>query len=373
VLAAALGLYLSGVLLGYDELFVLAVAATLPLAIGGAWVLRPPNLAVRREVEPDRITRGDPAFGALHLSNTAKWTSGGVVAIEPCGPRRITTDVPRLKPGQATTARYKLPTERRAAYHVGPVELTRRDPLGLWERVQRTGESRRVWVHPVVHPLAGLPSGRTRSLEGASSNQLHHGSITFHALREYVVGDDLRLMHWRSFARTRTPMVRENVDTTLPQITLAVDARAAVHTKDGFEEAMEACASVAVAASRAGYPIRLLTTGGRAAGGRGVSADARGLLDLLAELEREPEGDLTMLFARLGRERRSDTLIIVTGAPADEDLRLMGALARRYDDAVVVRVADDDARVPVAMAAAVVRGADAAEAARRWNQQVARR
>lgn len=373
VLLASLFLYMAGVLLGYEELLVLAVGALVPVLLGLVWVLRRPALEVHREVEPDRVTRGDPALGLLHLHNHARWSSAPVLAMEPCGLRRIPIDVPRLAAGATTTSTYRLPTERRSSYEVGPVQLTRGDPLGFWQTVKQTGGIRRVWVHPVAHPLRGLPSGRTRSLDGGNSDQVPHGSITFHALREYVVGDDLRLVHWRSYARTGTLMVRENVDTSLPQITVVVDLRAAVYTETSFEEAMEACASVLVAASRSGYPVRLITTSGRAVGGRGISADARSLLDVLAEIEITPDGDLRSLVASLATERRSDTLIAVTGAPSSEDLTLLGALARRYDDAVVISIGDQTSAIPAGMTASVVRAESGEEAARRWNQLVAAR
>jgi uncharacterized protein (DUF58 family) len=372
-LAAGAGTYGLGLALGYLELFVLAAGAVLPVLIGLGWVLRRPALLMTREIEPERVPRGEPAFGALTIRNPTRFSSAPATAVEPCGPVRVPVAVPRLVVGGSTTARYRLPTDRRRVYDVGPVEITRSDPLGLWQTVQRSGDTRRVWVHPVARPLLGLPAGRTRSLDGASSDRVPHGSITFHALREYVVGDDLRLVHWRSFARTGTLMVRENIDTSLPQITLLVDTRSAVHAEAGFEEAMDVAASVVMAAGRAGYALRLITSGGRSVAGRGVTVDARPMLDLLAELAPSPEPDLRGLVGRLSTERRSDTLIAVSGAATRDDLAVIGAVARRYDDALVGLLAPDDPQAPVWLGIPVLRGETADELVRRWNQRVVAR
>lgn len=370
----AAALYGAAVVLGYVELALLAAAVILALVFGLAFVLRRPSLEVRRHLEPARITRGELGFVTLSIANRSRFNSGGLVAAEPCGPTRIEIDVPRLKAGTSVSKRYRLPTEHRAVLQIGPVEVVQADPFALWQRVQRSGDVQQAWVHPVVHGLAGLPPGRTRSLEGSATDNVPHGSITFHNLRDYVIGDDMRLIHWRSSARTGTLMVKENVDTSLPRITVLLDTRTSVHTPESFESAVEAAASVVVAATMAKYPVRLVTTAGRSVGGRGLSADARQFLDVLSEVSLEAAPDLRRAIGSLVAEKRSDALVTITGASTADDLAVIGALGRRYDDAVVAVVTEhpDDVAVPVGLSGVVVRGDSGETFARRWNQVLSR-
>lgn len=371
VLAASGVLYGLGVALGYVELLVLATGGVLAVVVGAGWMLRNPALAVERRLEPARVERGTPARAVVTFTNTGRLASSAVTAVDVAGRRRLPVAVTRLAPGASAVAEYALPTDRRMAVDVGPIAVTREDPLALWRRVRSAGDVRRLWVHPVARPLLALPPGRTRSLDG-TTDHVPHGSITFHALREYVPGDDLRLVHWRSFARTRTLLVRENVDASIPRLTLLVDDRAGIFDADGFEDAMDVAASVVAAAARSGFPIRLVTAGGRSVAGGGKGAAGAALLDTLAELEPEAGANLRSLVARLTLEGHSDTLVAVSGRPTPDDLGAFGALARRYDDAVVVLVGrgTDALPVPGGLDALLLRAETADEAVSRWNRSL---
>jgi uncharacterized protein (DUF58 family) len=368
-LAVSAVLYGAGVALGYVELLVLATGGVLAVVAGAGWMVRNPALGVDRRLEPTRVERGAVAKAVVTFTNTGRLASSAVTAVDRAGRRGLPVEVARLAPGASAVAEYPLPTGRRMAVDVGPIDVTREDPLGLWRRVRSAGDVRRLWVHPVAQPLLALPPGRTRSLDG-TTDHVPHGSITFHALREYVPGDDLRLVHWRSFARTRTLLVRENVDASIPRLTLLVDDRAGVFDADGFEEAMDVAASVVVAAVRSGFPIRLVTAGGRAVGGRAAAGGS--LLDALAELEPVTGADLRAVVARLSLEGHSDTVVVVSGRPTPEDLGAFGALARRYDDAVVALVGrgTESLQVPGGMAALLLRGETADELVARWNRSL---
>ena len=107
---------------------------------------------------------------------------------------------------------------------VGPLRVTRHDPLGLVAVARGHGETVRVWVHPRIHPLTAVPAGVARSLDGRV-DRVPHGSITFDTLREYVIGDELRHVHWRTSARVGELMVREHLDTSLPRMVVLLDDR----------------------------------------------------------------------------------------------------------------------------------------------------
>ncbi len=114
-----------------------------------------------------------------------------------------------------------------------------------------------------MHPLRAVPTGVARSLDGRVDG-VPHGSITFDSLREYVVGDEMRRVHWRTSARVGELMVREHVDTSLPRLVVLLDDRAAAHPAarggiaETFEAACEAAASVVTAALREELPVTLL-------------------------------------------------------------------------------------------------------------------
>ena len=132
VTVAGAALYAAGVALGYVELVVLGVGALLAVAIGFGWMVRRPAVDIRRDIDPDRVARGAPAHGTITFTNPGRLPSSAVVAVERWGDERFPIEAPRLTAGASASTRYELPTGRRAAIDVGPIDLTREDPLGLW-------------------------------------------------------------------------------------------------------------------------------------------------------------------------------------------------------------------------------------------------
>jgi uncharacterized protein (DUF58 family) len=363
-------LYATALVVHWVEPAVLASGLLIALLTGAVWVVRRPRLGIARTIEPRRVTRGEVALGLLTVSNRGWLAVASSVAAERCGDRVVTVALPRLTRARVSQVTYLLPTDRRAVLEMGPLSIERSDPFGLWRRRQRAGSVERLWVHPVVHPLRVLPPGRSRSLDGSDTDRVPAGSTTFHALREYVPGDDMRHVHWRSSARVGTLMVRQHVDTSLPQLTLVLDTSSASHDVTHFEEAVEATASVAVAAGTARFPVRLITTGGRSVGARGTAADTPGLLDVLSEVHLTDDGSLQSLVSTLALERHSDLLMLITGAPRSADLVSFASLGRRFDRMVVGIVTADPTAVAVAVPpeTLVLRATTGREFADAWNE-----
>jgi len=372
VAVCSITLLVAAALLHYTGLGVLAAGGLCAVVLGLAWVRRPSTLAVERHIEPRRVARGDTALGLISIRNTRRISTPAVVAVEPCGQHRLAIDVPRLSPGASFRTSYRLPTDRRGAFDVGPLEIGRQDPLGLWRIAARRGNQERLLVRPRTHPLRGMPAGRTRSLDGPESDMLPSGSITFHALREYVRGDDLRRVHWRSSARLGTLMVREHVDTSVPDVTVVLDTASSSYADDEFEEAVETAASVARAAVDAGYPVRLTT----AQGGASVSArtESGAILDALALVQAGGDLSLRGVLAQFHARRSGDVMVVVTGTPSRQDLDAAGAACGRFDRGVLAMVSKRAAHTDVAVGpgVSVVRGANAPDLAIAWNARVRR-
>ncbi|GAA4635209.1 hypothetical protein GCM10023196_079780 [Actinoallomurus vinaceus] len=335
VAAVSVVLYAAGALLGYPEPVALAVGGLLAVAAALLWTLPQPKLTVEREITPLRVARGEPASGILHVTNTGRARRAGMRAYDACGDGRIEVRVPVLRPGATETVDYRLPTDRRGEIPVGPLRLVRADPFGLARRVREYGEPRTLLVRPKTIPLPLLPSGRNHHLEGPTSDTAPAGTVTFHALREYVVGDDLRHIHWRSSARTGTLMVRQLVDASMPQTTIVVDTGAAAYTDpDDFELAIDAAASVAAGAARMNFPVRVLTGEGPLVETRGGAHDVEAILDRLARLSRTDMAHAAVEVAR--RVRAGGALVLVTGGRGE--ISGAGALRRRFDRVVCVRI-----------------------------------
>ncbi|GIF76315.1 DUF58 domain-containing protein [Asanoa siamensis] len=337
---AVAGLVLVGVgwRFGYAELAALGGAALVAVGFAVLHAAWRPQLEVTRHVDPDRVGRGEPAGVTLTVRNGARLRAANLLAHDRCGAAAVPVPVLRLRPGRDTTVDYPVPTTRRGVLRVGPLRVSRRDPLGLVTAARSHGGTATVWVHPRIHPLRAVPTGAMRSLDGRVDS-VPHGSITFDSLREYVVGDELRRVHWRTSARIGELMVREQLDTSLPKLVVLLDNRAAVHrTKGGeaptFEAACEAAASIITAAAREDVDATLLLVAGD-------TTPATHPLDRLAEADLTA-GDLKAATDRLRQQRAGDTVIFLTGDRAQGDLGLVSALRGPYAAVVAGVFGDSD-------------------------------
>lgn len=335
IAVASVAVYAAGAWLGYPEAVVLAAGGVLAVVTALLWTLPRPRLTVRREISPLKVARGEAARGVLRVTNTGRLRRAGMRAHDACGTGTIEVEVPGLRPGRTESVTYALPTDRRGEIPVGPLRLLRADPFGLARRVREYGERQTLLVRPRTVALPLMPSGRNHHLEGPTTDTAPAGTVTFHALREYVVGDDLRHIHWRSSARTGTLMVRQLVDASLPQTTIVIDTNVdAYPDPDDFELAVDAAASVAAGAAAASFPVRVLTGDGPLVETKGGAHDIELILDRLARLSAHTVPHEALDVAR--RVRAGGSLVVLTGARGQ--ISRAGTLRRRFDRVVCVRV-----------------------------------
>ena len=332
-------LVMVGSRLGYEAIALLGVSGVVLLFVAAFSVARRPHVDIVRQVDPTRVTVGESAHGALITTNGSRRTSPPLVAEEQFGGERLTIPMPSIEPGRTVTTPYRLPTGRRGVIEIGPLTVRKTDPFGLATNLLRLTATDTLWVHPRYHAVTTMPSGRSRDLEGPTSDTAPEGGMAFHALREYVRGDDLRQIHWRSTARTGTLMVRHMVDASLPVTTIILDSNEDRFTDDDFEHAVEAAASLAVSSMRERFPVRLLTTGAHPRDL--VQLAGNDVLDELAGIRLEDGSSLARVAPRLTKGSGGGALVLLLGRPSDEDASWVARLRKSFDPSLAVRFHDN--------------------------------
>lgn len=366
LLGAALGLLVGARLLGRVELTVLGLAAIALVAGSTIWVsTRTPRLGARRVLIPPRPSVDTEARVEVVVANqTAKTTPIlNVTDLFDDGRRAARFLLAPLPPDERATGAYRLPTDRRGRYRLGPLSVSIPDPFGLAIASHAMLGSEDVLVLPRI--VALLPIGPLSHSDRGGPPATGRAGVQadeFMMLREYVIGDELRRVHWRSSARTGSLKVRQDEATRHPGATVLLDTYAGAHTVDSFERAVEAAASLCALAQRAGADVELLTSNRERASG------LRAALDLLAVVRPSRTDDLVETARSLAQRSRPVPILAVLGATPELDLRPIVGLAPRvgFVAAVVTRAGAD----PLISPRAIVVDASGADLAAAWNEGV---
>ena len=366
---AGLVLLIMGVTARWAPLLVLG-AGLFVLVMGAfVYVVRSPRLQLVRSVEPPRVEKGQPAIAVVQATNRSWRALSGLVIEQRLGETGFRAELPSLGRAETSLRTYRLPTSQRGTYSVGPVELPRADPFGLCRRVTALGEPQVISVHTRVLSLSPLPTGTSQNLEGPSSDTSPQGSVTFHRLREYVIGDDLRTVHWPSTARLGKLVVRHYVDTAQPYTVVLVDLRPEVYSPETFEEAMDVAASVATSMSLGKSPVQIRSTAGERVGGPG-QRDPVPLVDYLTNVAPTPGGSLSAQLVALRRDRGS-ALVVVTGEIDVESLPVIASMSR-FDHVIVTSLVPHTRPAPAYPGVRVFVTSTAHELAQAWDGWVVR-
>jgi uncharacterized protein (DUF58 family) len=342
----------------YQELVLLAIGigGLVMMAIWGAQ--RPFRADVRRTVDSVRVARGDPIPVTYRVANDSGRRAGRATILDRCDDARVDVRVDPLAPGDAVDLHGSIPTRRRGVFDVGPWSIERVDPFGLAVGRRVADKRTPVIVHPRLYPLVG-PLGAMHTVE---TDSRHRRAATdplsgFVSLREYVPGDDQRLIHWPTTARTGTLMVREHVEVRRPEFTVVLDTSPQAASADELEEMVDVAASIAVHAVRTGRGVVVRTTD-RAHAGRpqALTTEAQ-VLDLLTPVQQSHGDDLLSVPSLFAGGLEQSAVIVVTG-PGGPSTQL-----RESERAVAVRIGAG-AQLTTGVVLAVE---DAAEFAQRWR------
>jgi uncharacterized protein (DUF58 family) len=372
---AALGLgvltYVAGWAFGSRPLDVVAVGLILTVFL--AWLAvrltaRPVGL---RRTAPTMPLEGDDVPIRVELELESALAPAGITLVEEyarLGKRRTQL----RRDGRHLWARYVLHSVPRGRYRIEDATVVVEDPFGLERREPRLGDTATLVVYPRLVELDRLFSeSGANARDGRRLLMQRPSGYDLHSVRDYVEGDSLRKVHWRSTARRGHLMVKELEDSPRDDAAVVLDCWRGT-PRGTFDVAVRAAGSILHAYARRSRRAALVL-GGSTVEIQRVQAegDWRRALELLAGAEadgseaaaqlllgeRNPAAlalDLVVVTPRLdgglvdrlvqrGNARRNTALVYVDGAHGREPalLRLQAAGVA----VAVVREGDDLASV----------------------------
>ncbi|MFJ8808971.1 DUF58 domain-containing protein [Streptomyces sp. NPDC102490] len=358
-LAAGIAAAICAYVLGQSDLLrVGLLLGALPLVCAAVLHRTRYRVAGSRRLSPGRVSAGSEARVHLRVDNVSRLPTGLLMLQDRVpyvlGPRpRFVLD--RVEPGGRREVSYRVRSDLRGRYPLGPLQLRLTDPFGLCELTRSFSTYDTLTVIPRVEALPpvrlsgeakGYGEGRQRSLALAGDDDV--------IPRGYRYGDDLRRVHWRSTARYGELMVRREEQPQRARCTVLLDTRVVAFEGGGpdsaFEWAVSGAASVLVHMLERGFSVRLLTDAGDSAPGEGSdgfagasqgTADAAGLMmDTLAVIDQSDGTSLSRAYDVL--RGGNEGLLVAFFGDLDEEQATVVAKMRQRSGGAVAFVLDSE-------------------------------
>jgi uncharacterized protein (DUF58 family) len=340
-LGVALTFVLVGRVIGRPELYVLG--ATIGLLVGCAALyvrMTPLSIDVARELHPPRVHAGSPSRIDLRVRNLGRLRSPVLDLRDGVsGTRGANLIVPPLASDGVARAAYRLPTDRRGILTVGPLEVMLTDPFGLTSVAMQASGVSELTVYPHIDDVAPVPqtTGNDPMAGAEHPNALGRNGEDFYALRQYVVGDDLRRVHWPSTARHDELMVRQDELPWQGRATVLVDVRSSTNDAESLELVISAAASIVTANARRQDLVRLVSTDGGDSGFAAGHAHVESILEHLASVAATNEANYRRVIDRIARSSTGGALVVVVAMMPNTEMEQVTRLRNRFGSLRIVQ------------------------------------
>lgn len=251
-LAAAVGVGFAAMNTGNNLLYMLASLLLSLIVVSGILSEQSMRRLRLRSILPGELYAGRPALAGAWVANHKRRLASHSVTLESAGGRRVYLD--RIDAGAERLATWEVTLPTRGRHRLPGVRVTTRFPFGLFVKASRLLLQDEVIVFPAVGP-ASAARVREVAAGGPRASRRRGPGHDLYNLREYRVGDDERLIHWRVSAKTATLTVREMEAETTDDVRIVLGGSASDAAR--VEQAVSEAASLAVHLVRAGARVEL--------------------------------------------------------------------------------------------------------------------
>lgn len=315
-----------------------------------------PDFSVERHL-PDRTTCGQKISPPVVLKNKTKRTFCDIILREGIVPSDIVSTeeqkhyISTLEPGEEINLKIGLEFLKRGSFKISGLRAETVFPFGLWASGKILTPEHHFLVYPRFHPLdkIDIPVGKRYQPGGIALTSSLGESTEFIGNREFREGDNPRNIHWRSWARTGKPVVKEFQEEYFCRIALLLDTFVPPKSKknayESFESAISIAASVADYLSRQEYVIDIFAAGPDIyymQAGRSL-AYLDSILDLLACLDVSPASPFEKVEPVLMDNLSQITTVVCVFLDWDQRRENMVRMIRDLGTAVKVIIVRDGA------------------------------
>ncbi|MCI0460360.1 MAG: DUF58 domain-containing protein [Gemmataceae bacterium] len=211
------------------ELALLALDVVLVSAALIDWWLTPGTAAVEvLRLAPDRLSVLREHAITIQVRNRARVAlSVRLRDTWPVSFQGVPEELSGTVPAQGEVRwEYQVTPRARGQFSWGSISLRYRSLLGLWERQKVVVVPAEVRVYPNLPSLSRyhlLARADPLQTLGIRKVRMRGGAWEFESLRDYVQGDDVRLLDWKATARRRKPIVRNQEAERHQTLLLLVD------------------------------------------------------------------------------------------------------------------------------------------------------
>src|SRR5262244_3009420 len=296
-----------------------------------------------RKIEPARVPAGQAATVTSQLDNATRLPTGLLLA-EATIPYSLGTRprfvLDRIEAGGSRRITYRLQSDRRGKFAIGPLNVRVADAFGLVRLGRLVALPGTLVVTPAITTLPWTAFGGTwLKADGSRASTAAAAGEDDVVPRAYRDGDELRRVHWRSTARYGELMVRREEQRWRNRAVLFLDTRLTAHGGRGpassFEYAVSAAASIGVHLAREEMDTEFVTDAGKAAA-PGSFEDV--LLDTLAVIRPSRNASLSSGLAQLPADT-SGLLIVIAGHLTAGQARELVAARRASGPAMALLLA----------------------------------
>lgn len=240
LIAILFGFGIIGVLVNGSALYSRFVYLSVLLFISAwAWTRWVANrISLERTSRESRANVGDVFEESYKLSNNSRIPAAWIEIINQskmpyaAGSRLLTLVMAKQK--RSYNARSWL--TRRGSFDLGPTLVNIGDPFGIFTSQKSFASKEKLIVFPMIQPIQFFPSS-PGLLPGGHVIERKSQDITPHAagVREYVHGDAMKRIHWRTSIRRDKLMVKEFEQDPQAEVWIYLDSQKNVHYQKPYE------------------------------------------------------------------------------------------------------------------------------------------